>query len=406
VLVVAGLLATARPAYRIRRSRPVAALVSGGWISVLTGVLLGPAGFGVIQRAPIYQSIPLLALGLGWIGFMVGLQLRFSLLKKLPPVVYRAALADALLTLTLGSAFALAAFAIWIPEPAAASLALPLAFVVAASLGWSLESRSLGAGFDERLVLLLRASGALLGVLAVVLFGFASMLVERDPAGTLHFTPGRAGLKMIHTLALALAIGFIGRAMLRLAGSSPGHQLAVFLGLVAFTAGSAEQLDASPLFAAALAGAVVANIDTAGFRQFETFINKTEHIVAILFGILAGLLLEPTLALPALALAGALILFRPLLKPPLFRRVALASRDRSPAGAPLPERSTIYTAAGRQSPLMLALGVSLVLIEPSIFHKQLLALMVVVGVAAEVVPAFASRRRAARLAREAEGAAP
>jgi hypothetical protein len=400
VLIAAGLLATTKPAYRIRRSRPVAALVSGGWISVLAGVLLGPAALGLIDREPIYQSIPLLALGLGWIGFMVGLQLRFSLLKDLPPVVYRVAAADFILTLTLFAAVAFAALAIWIPEPAPAQLALPIAFIVACSLGWSLESRSLGAGFDERLVLLLRASGAILGIAAVIIFGLASKLVERDPAGLLQFTPTRAALKMVHTVALALAVGFIGRYMLRLAGANPGHQLAVFLGLVAFTAGSAKQLDASPLIAAALAGAVVANIETAGFRQFETFIYKAEHTVAILFGLLAGLLLDPVLALPAIGLAFALLVARAALKPLLFRRVALSSRDRSPAGEPLPVRSAIYTAAGRQSPLMLALGVSLVLVEPSVFHKQLLAIMVVAGVLAEIVPAVASRRRSARLAQE------
>jgi hypothetical protein len=283
---------------------------------------------------------------------------------------------------------------------------VPAAFIVAASLGWTLESRSLGSGFDERLVLLLRASGALLGVLAIALFGVTTKLVERDPEAALRFTPDRAALKLLHTVALALAVGFIGRFMIRLAGTSVGYQLAIFLGLVAFTAGSAKQIDASPLIAAMLAGGVVANVPGAGFRQFESFIYKAEHTFAIFFGILAGLLLEPTYALPPLALIATLVLLRTLLKPGLLRRVALSSGDRSLHGQPLPERSLVYLAAARQSPLMLALGVSLILIEPSIFHKQLLAVMVAAGALAELLPAVASRRRASSLGEASEHGVP
>lgn len=324
---------------------------------------------------------------------MVGLQLRLSLLKELPRVVYTVVAADAALTLTIFATLTVAALAIWIPDPSPATVLLPAGFIVAASLGWSLESRSLGAGFDHRLVMLLRAAGALSGVLAILLFGLASKAVERDPQGLLQLTASRAVLKLIHSIALAVAIGYIGRFMIRIAGTSLGNQLAVFLGIVAFIAGSAKQIDASPLITALVAGAVITNMDSAGFRKFETFIYKAEHTFAILFGILAGVFLEPVYALAPLGLAAALILARALLKPVVFRRVAIASHDRSPEGDPLPADSVLYLAAGRQSPLMLALAVSLILIEPSDFHKELLALMVVVGIAAEYLPAVAGRRR-------------
>ncbi len=391
VLIAAGLLATTKPAYRIRRAKPVAALVAGGWLSVLAGVLLGPSVFGLIQRESIFQAVPLLALGLGWIGFMVGLQLRLSLLKSLPKVVYTTVAADALLTLIVMAPIVLVALYIWLPEPTAADLLIPTIFIVASSLGWSLESRSLGGISNERLALLIRAAGALAGVIAIVLFGLASKAVAQDAAGASHIAIDRAVLKVLHSAALAIAIGFIGRYMIRLAGSSHGHQLTVFLGIVAFIAGSAKQLDASPLITALGAGAVIANIDATGFRSFEAFIYRAEHTFAILFGLLAGLLMEPIFVPVMLAAALALVAVRAILKPFVLRRAALASGDESPAGEPLPEHSHVYLAAGRQSPLMLALAVSLILLEPSVFHKELLAFMVTVGVLSEIIPAIIVR---------------
>ncbi len=393
MLIAVSLLATSKRAYRIRRSRPVAALLAGGWISVFIGVLLGPAGLGLLDREPIYQSVPLLTLGLGWIGFMVGSQLQWSLLQTLPRVVYGAAAADAVVTTVLVGTVAVIGLSFWIPEARAAQLALPAVFIVASSLGWALESRSLGENADERLAVLLRASGALLGVLAIALFGVATTFVERAPDALLRFAGDRAALKLLHTIAVAVAVGFIGRFMINMAGANTGYQLAIFLGLVAFTAGSAEQLDASPLIAAMLAGAVVANLPGSGFRRFETFIYKAEHTFAILFGVLAGLFLEPTYAIAPLALIAALVALRLLVKPALLRRVAVTSGDRSLHGRPLPDRSLVYLAAARQSPLMLALAVSLILIEPSNFHRRLLAVMVAVAVLSELLPLFGSRLR-------------
>jgi len=395
VLVAAGALATTRPAYRIRRTRPVAVFVAGGWLSVLTGVLLGPGVFGVIDREAIFQSVPLLAMGLGWIGLLIGFQLRLSLLRSLPGVVYALAAADFCVTALIFSLIGATVLVAWVPEPDVAMLALPVVFIAASSMGWSVETRSLGIRFDGRLVLLLRSAGAIAGVGGVLLFGVTSKAFNPDLSGSMELLPARAGIKLVHGLALALAIGVIGRFMLRLASSSRGNQFAVFLGIVAFVSGAA---DVSPLITAMVAGAVITNMQSPELRQFESFILKAEHAFAILFGLLAGLLLEPSLTpelmLGALALVVARLALKPLLLRFFSRRVAVPGALREePISSSLPH----HLAAARQSPLMLAFAVSLVLLEPSVFHKELLWLMVVVGVVVEFPASLM-----ARLARKAE----
>jgi NhaP-type Na+/H+ or K+/H+ antiporter len=384
VLIAAGVLATTRRAYRIRRTRPVAVFVAGGWLSVLTGMLLGPGVLGLIDREAIFQTVPLLAIGLGWIGLLIGFQLRISLLRSLPRTVYVLALIDGAAS-ALGAGIIAACFiGWWVPEPSALVLALPVVFVVASTMGWSVETRSLGIAFDERVVLLIRASGALAGVGAVLFFGVASKAIGTDASGLTVFLPERAGIKLVHGVALALAIGAIGRFMLTLASSSRGNQFAVFLGIVAFVSGAAKQLDVSPLITAMIAGAVITNMKSPDLREFESFIMRAEHTFAILFGLLAGLLLQPVWAPELLLAACAVVTLRLIVKPMLFRVIAPRFLGRHPATKDQPPTTLAnHLAVARQSPLMLALGVSLILLEPSSFNKHLLWMMVLVGVLAE-----------------------
>ncbi len=391
-LIAAGLIATSRPAYRLRRNRVVATIISGGWLSLLIGVILGPAVTGVVTRDSIFHSIPLVVVGLGWVGFMVGFQIRASLLFKFPAAVYRILLADLVFTIIIIGTIAYTALRYWLTDAPKIERWLPLVFIIASSIGWKLESRSVATDSNEPLAAIIRIVGTLAGAISILMFGIATKTVERNPEGLLIFEPDRAILKLLHTVMLALVLGILGRFITRLAGPRPGHQFTAFLGIVAFAAGSAKQIDASPLITAMLTGAVVANIKGMRLRQFENFIIKAEHVLAVLFGILAGILLEPALAPAAILAAIAITAARCAVKPVLFKRVALLENASIPDHRKLPQHSPFYYAAARQSPIMLVLAVSLVIIEPSVFNKQLLAMMAIVGVLSEFAPLFARRK--------------
>ncbi len=405
VCTALGLVWTSRRAYRLRRQRTIAGFVSGGWVSVFFGIALGPSGLGLVSRESVLQSVPLIAAALGAVGFMVGFQLRVSVLRTIPGEFYRAAVADVLLTAALVGGIALVGLRVWVPEATASELWLPMAFLIAASFGWSMETRSLGTQASPHLGLWVRVTGALLGIAAIVCFGLASKSVERDALGVLHFSWDRALLKALHTVALALAIGFMGRFMIGLTRDRAGQQFAVFLGLIAFTAGSAKQLDISPLFSSLLAGVVIANLKAPGLRAFESFVARGEHVMGAFFGVLAGILLKVEPAMAPLMLGVAIFAARGLVKPAVVRIDPPDLHELTPLGVATC-RMRLAGAVIRQSPIMLALGVSLILIEPSLFHKQLVAVMVLTGVLCELQVTFMLHyRRADERGADAEAVA-
>ena len=157
-LFIAGLVGTSRSAYRFRRSRVMTALVGGGWLSVLAGVLVGPEVTGLITRETLYNSIPLLAIGLGWIGFIVGFQVRLGLLRQIQRRAYATVALDAATSILIFGLIGVLGLRYWAGEITPAESWPPLALIVAASIGWKMEPRSVGLSQDQNASLTLRVS--------------------------------------------------------------------------------------------------------------------------------------------------------------------------------------------------------------------------------------------------------
>ncbi|MGM0668139.1 MAG: hypothetical protein ACQET1_00385, partial [Gemmatimonadota bacterium] len=62
------------------------------------GLALGPHALGLLTEEAITQLFPLLGLGLGWIGFLFGLQLDRRHLRQFPPVFVLLSMGQAFLT--------------------------------------------------------------------------------------------------------------------------------------------------------------------------------------------------------------------------------------------------------------------------------------------------------------------
>jgi hypothetical protein len=341
------------------------------------------------------------------------LQLRRSVLRSIPPYVLRLTVVDALVVLGLVLPVSVALVVLWTQAEAGpgvdrgpAALLPAVALLSAGALGWSMETRSQRVTGKtpkgDRLALVIRMAGALSAVLAIVLFGLADKFSVRE-LGTVRFDASRAALSGVLTVLLCVFAALLGRYALDLASKSRGHQLAVFLGLVTFVAGIAAQTDLSPLLAAMAAGLVLTNLPSEHLDRFSRFILRAEHAVAVFFALLAGVLLSPALHPWAFLLIAGLLVIRLVAKPTLTR-VALRS-ERFGEDAPLPERSTLFTATARQSPIAMAMGVALVVDEWSEFHAQLLFLVLLTGLLSELVPTLLSYgKRSGSSAREREAA--
>lgn len=399
VIVTIALVGVSPLFLRLRRSRIVSALTSGGWLHVGVGVLLGPAVIGAVEEDALTRLTPFLAIGLGWIGVTVGLQARRDVLKDLPRSLYACMAVDVALCVVVFGALSWVILGMWASGAEPAEIWPSAVLLTTAAMGWLLETRSLGAGSSPapaRLSMYVRGSGALCAMAAVLGYGLLAHASVRGADGVVVFDWGNAVVKASVAVLLAVMAGLIGRFALRLAGGDRSELLVVFLGLVALVAGSATALGYSPMLASAFAGVVMANLAGTALRRFERFILQAEYVVATLFSILAGMLLDVRIGLAGAGLAMALAGARYLFKSPVFSWAAQHRWGEERAGSmtagPLPESSPLYLAPIRQAPLAIALGVALVMSESSPMARKVLGVIVLTGVLSSAPLVFAALR--------------
>ncbi len=385
LVVVLALVASSAAGFRMRRSRWTAALFGGGWVAIGVGAAIGPRGLGAVTLETIRSATPLVVLGLGWIGLMIGLQAERRVLAGLPRPVVRVSAVDAAATFVVFGLAGWFGVRAWVGAESAEALTLA-ALVACASLGWAMETRSLASGDEDaerERALIVRGGGGLASIVTLTAFGVLYSFTL--PSSGAAMSGGALGAsRLVIAVALGLAAGLIGRYALREALGSRGAQLAVVLGLVAMVAGLAFEMDLSALFVACATGAVMANLAGKELRSFERVILKAEHAVAAIFAILAGALLDPAIGWGGLGLAAVIAGLRLLVKP-VSLRVSGVTRE---AGG-------LSWAVVRQSPLAVALAVSVAVGTGSDAAAGLLTVVVVAGLLAELTPfaaAWAMRR--------------
>jgi len=401
ILVSLALLATSTRFYRVRRSRPLSILLSGGWPALFVGFAIGPWGLNLVTDELLLNLTPLIMVGLGWIGLMIGLQARREVLRSLPAALLRLALVDAVVTTLAFGLLGWIGVRTWVGaeggETGLAWTLPPAVLIAAASVGWSMETRSLrgGSEISSRMAFFVRGGGGLAALIAIAIFGIDAAFAAPSDATEALPRVAEAGAKIATSAALAVIVGLLGRYAIREAGKSRSELLVVFLGVVALVAGVTADLAASPLFTAMLAGVVVANLAGSELRLFERFILQAEHVVAVLFALLAGVLIDPAIgvwgALLALAIAG----LRMLIKPPIFRvctRNAVLPKALASQLGRETRQSRLEVAPVRQAPLAIAMAVGLYLASPSEFSRRLLTIVIVAGFVSELLPLFLSVR--------------
>ena len=419
VVLVVALIATSARLYRLRRTRAMSLIFSGGWPALIVGVALGPEGSGLIRTDTILSATPLLIAALGWVGLMVGLQGRRDLLAKLPRGIGLTVAADCVVSSALTGAVAIVGLGLWTswsrPWP---DYVEPVALLIACSTGWAMETRSmssLSSRASQRVALLVRLTGGLAAMVAIAQFGIVEKLVARGTDGALTVDLMGGGTGLAVTLALACLAGVLGKFAIRQAGRSAGEQLTVFLGLFAVVGGIAAELGYSPLLAAMATGIVIANISSTDLLQFERFIIKAEQIIAFLVFALAGLLMRVSIGWGEIGLVVGLVAARIAIKPLILHWGARRVQDEeahSDGQSPIFEVGAMRFSPIRQSAVAAPIALALTLIEPSDFNRRLISVVALTGLVAALctvaLAAWSARprpRAAAPTSRSMEAAA-
>jgi hypothetical protein len=283
-------LVGSRIAFPARRSTVgLRTFLSAGSHFIVFGFLLGPQVTGLLTPEVLRIFSPFIALGLGWIGLLIGLQFDVETLRTFERRELRAAFGQAAVT------FVVLALGGWLilelARPGAISL---LPFVLAAAAAGCVSSPTGAAivfgstrvqGPESRLATLMNSLDAGVGLfaLAAVFAAFHPPV----PAALLDIGPFRW---LVIPILLSLVFGWIFYSLTRDRGASEEFIL-FLLGIALILAGSNLILGTSALFAAALTGAVIANVTPIRRRTYPVLV-AWEKPVHVLFLLLAGSLLR------------------------------------------------------------------------------------------------------------------
>jgi Kef-type K+ transport system membrane component KefB len=272
---------------------------------LLIGVLLGPHAIGLLTPGVLRQFYPLLALGLGWVGLLFGLQLDRHQLSRLSPRLVALALLQAGFAFLLFLAVGMLVFGWRAPLGSVEAGALTAAAAtacVSSPLGIAVVSNFLHErGRLTELLLLIASLDACIGIVALqVSYAFY------NPAES-ALAPGSA---VISALGLAIAIGLtFGIVFLWLTRPKPSREelLLFLLGTATFLSGAALHMGLSPLFVGAIAGAVVANLSPLQRRVFRVLQFWEKPIYVVLLVLMGAMLNLANWWIVPLALAYTLV---------------------------------------------------------------------------------------------------
>ncbi len=391
VLVVLALLVSSERLWAFRRHPLGAVLSTGGWVAVAIGLILGPHGVQLVTAEHTQTLRPLILFCLGWVGVMVGLQLRRDLPAMLPAGSVRATLIDFVGSMVVLSGLTAAALAIGVDAVDWPAVVVLSVLMGACGVGWSPEVRSLVRERQQTSAAsYLRAVSGLGSTLAVLAYGVAFLLIQHDPAPVdgarpdLQFSmlPLTAGMAV--SVLIAGVFGLLGAWLMRIAGRSESQFLVILLGLVSFATGAAATVGFSPLFVAMLCGVVVVNVPGDVLTRFKRVIIEAEQPIAMIMMLTAGVLADPRLSQPALLLLGLLLGGRVVLK------LALARRDRQLRADP--RDSALGLGPLRQAPLAVAMAMGYAVSGHQLLTAHLLTggelvmVVILIGVMTDAAP--------------------
>lgn len=282
VLVVAGSYLAARIAFDWLAKRFV--IVSGAEY-LLLGILLGPQVAGILSPATVESFAPIVTLGLGWMGALIGVRLVLPAMLRIPATIYRTALVESVLTLALISAAIAYAlhwqFGVAISSALVPAVALGAIGTASAESGVAVVVRHIRS--QHVVVRQLQVSTAMNAVIAVVTFGLLLAIV--------HPTPSSMARPITATewAVISIAIGAGGGTLFHLFVAEERKVDRLFIslaGAIVLVSGAATYLRLSPLLAAMVFGMVLAN-STRARSEITAALERVErplYFALLIFG--------------------------------------------------------------------------------------------------------------------------
>lgn len=368
----------------LERKLQVTSVVTAGLPFVFLGVIAHTRVVGILSESVLWELRPLLALGLGWIGFTTGF--RFD--SKLGDSILPGTSVVSLITASVPFATIVATCAlllVYVEHSPANAIFLRDAMMLGTAGAMTayhapkfIQTRGAAGQMVDRVasIVTLEQLAGFIGLLVV-----AAYFRPQDDSVAWRL-PGTAWLFI--TLGMGTMIGGVVWGMLSKIKAGPEFTLLI-LGSVGFTAGMASFLRISPLVVCFIVGLILVNLPGTSKDQIRDALEHMERPVYLLFLLVAGSLWDVT-KWQGWAL---MILFVPAR---LFGKwlAVKACRKEVPNGLSADEqRSLIFSPMG-------ALSIAIVVNAQDLYFGSTISWMVtaVIGgaIVTEVIVQIASRR--------------
>ncbi len=250
---------------------------------ILIGVLLGPQGFNLITREALDGMFPVFALGLGWIGMTVMIEMDLKQFQRMPPQLGLYSLIASLIA--FGITYILIRMILaQLPLVSKFDWALMLAVLAIPAAPEVLAAKARALGQRTRELTRLVTMGILDDFYSILFY----LLIF--PLLTSRIT----GVNYHKNLLYSFAIGLLSALILNLL-TIPSRKRSelqlILLGVVFFASGLSAMLGISPFLTCSVCGLMIANSSLKRLRIAEV-LQKAERPVFFFFLVLAGGLIE------------------------------------------------------------------------------------------------------------------
>ena len=264
----------------------VSQLVTAGFPFVLLGLFAQHSSIGILSESVLESIQPLLHFGLGWLGFIVGLQFDVRVLDRVPRgtgvrLVMEAGVPFVLVTVVC--ALVMLSFGQSISDPTFWRDAVVLG--VAGAMTAPRTSRGLlskGWKKADTTDALISQLDEIVGIVGLL---FLAAYYRPAKAAIAWQLPETAWLFI--TFGIGATLGFLLYIMMR-TKLTRGEFFAITLGFVAFGSGFAGMLELSPVVVCCVGGILLANFPGDQRKQLESTLALVERPIHLVFLTVVG----------------------------------------------------------------------------------------------------------------------
>ena len=268
----------------------------GGAEYVIIGFLLGPRVTGLLGAAQVQDLTPIVSLGLGWLGMLLGTYFRVPSMALIPAEHLRAAFTEAFSTFGFALLVLLLLFHVVGYAAAEASVqAVSLAAVATLSSPAAVDVLTRRTG-GSPLLPILQLTARIDALVAVVGFGLI-LAVHHQGQVAPSVRPPTATEWAVINLALGLACGilfhlFLGPPNRRDEAEGSSRLFVALAGAIVIASGASYYLNLSPIFTNLILGFILANTGGA-HGDVAGLLRATERPVYLALLIFAGAAWSP-----------------------------------------------------------------------------------------------------------------